>query len=180
MTDERPPLLYPGPRRALLRRIGAITVEELHALDTAVRALRDERRVKDVDKGFFYAWWEGPRLDRAGEDEVQELFSAVLVALATGLTGIDVERFGTQLAPKRRGFGLDGLVELFLRPRPSRELQDTSIALIDGHLAPWDPRLAVVAVWNMACAAAFRNHVSAGTVATLEAPWRQAIGEPPA
>lgn len=178
--SERPPLIYPGPRRALLRRVATLTVEDLHALDDAVRTLVAERAHKHLDKGFFFAWWEGPALPRELEDEVHALFSDILVALASGLTGIDVERIAPQLAPKRRGFGLDGFVELFLRPRPPHQLQDTSIALIEGHLAPWDPRLAIIATWNVACAAALREHLPERTVATLEAAWRRALGDPPA
>jgi hypothetical protein len=51
--------------------------------------------------------------------------------------------------------------------------------LIEDTLAPWDPRRAVVATWNMACAAALRDHLPAAMVATLEAAWRGALGEPP-
>ncbi len=177
---ERPPLIYPGPRRALLARVSALTVDDLHALDEAVRALVAERAHKHLDKGFFFAWWEGPEMPRELEEEVHGLFSDVLVALATGLTGIDVERLAPQLAPKRTGFGLDGFVELFLRPHPPRQLQDASIALVEGHVAPWDPRLAIVAIWNVACAAALRERLRESTVTALEAAWRRAIGEPPA
>ena len=38
--SDLPPLLYPGPRAALLRRVRALTPAELHALDAAVRELR--------------------------------------------------------------------------------------------------------------------------------------------
>lgn len=176
MTD-RPLLLYPGPRAALLRRVRSLTVDDLHRLDEAVRALLAERKHRTVDKGFFFAWWDGPKLSREMEDELQELFGAVLVALAGGLTGLDVERIGAQFAPKRRG--LDGLVDLFFRPR-SFPLQDASIGLIENALAPWDPRLAIVATWNVACAAALRGHLAEETVATLEAAWRRALGDPPA
>lgn len=177
MTD-RPPLLYPGPRAALLRRVRALTVDDLHALDAAVRALLAERAHRHVDKGYFFAWWDGPRLDHAGEDELQQLFGDVLVALAGGLTGLDVERVGAQFVSKRRG--LDGIVDLFLRPRKPHQLQDASIGLIDSAVAPWDPRLAVVATWNMACAVALRRHLRDATAAALEAAWRRALGDPPA
>lgn len=177
---ERPALIDPGPRRAVLRCVAALTVDDLHALDDAVRTLLDERAHKRVDKGFFFAWWEGPQLPHELEEDVHAYFADVLVALATGLTGIDVERIAPQLAPKRSGFGLDSFVQLFLRPRPPRQLQDASIALIEGHLDPWDPRLAIVATWNMACAAALHRHLPASTVTALEAAWRRAIGEPPA
>jgi hypothetical protein len=67
-----------------------------------------------------------------------------------------------------------------MRPRPPRQLQDASIALIEGHLEPWDPRLAIVATWNMACAVALRRRLPERTVAALEAAWRRAVGDPPA
>jgi len=177
---ERPALIDPGPRRAVLRRVAALTADDLHALDDAVRALLAERAHKRLDKGFFFAWWEGPEMPRELEEDVHAFFSDVLVALATGLTGIDVERIAPQLAPKRTGFGLDGFVQLFLRPHPPRQLQDASIALIEGHVDPWDPRLAIVATWNMACAVALRAHLRAATVTALEAAWRRAVGDPPA
>jgi hypothetical protein len=178
MTDGRPPLLYPGPRAALLRRVRTLTVDDLHALDAAVRDLLAERVHRHVDKGYFFAWWDGPRLDEAGEDELHLLFGDVLVALAGGLTGLDVERVGAHFTQKRRG--LDGLVDLFLRPRKTHQLQDASIGLIESALAPWDPRYAVVATWNVACAAALRRHLPDATVAALEAAWRRALGDPPA
>jgi hypothetical protein len=176
MTD-RPPLLYPGPRAALLRRVRSLTVDELHALDAAVRALLAERAHKHLDKGYFFAWWDGPNLDREGEDELQLLFGDMLVALAGGLTGLDVERVGAQFVQKRRG--LDGLVDLFLRPRATHQLQDAAIGLIESSVAPWDPRLAIIATWNMACAAALRRHLHERTTTALEAAWRRAIGDPP-
>ncbi len=174
---ERPPFLYAGPRAALLRRIHAVTVDDLHALDAAVASLIVDKAHRRADKGFLYAWWEGPRLQDDEEQELQELFAAVLAALAGGLTNIDVERFGAQLAPKPTG--LASLSQVFFPPSQTRRLQDASIGLIDGAVAPWDPRRAVVAIWNMACAAALRDHLSPATVATLEAAWRQALGEPP-
>ena len=70
-------------------------------------------------------------------------------------------------------------MRVFMPPRRSRQLQDASIGLIEDHLAPWDPRRAVVATWNMACAAALRDRVPATTLTVLEAPWRRALGEPP-
>ncbi len=177
MTD-RPPLLYPGPRVALLRRIAALTIDDLHLLDTTVRELAAGKTHRDVAKGYFFAWWDGPRLAREHEDELQDLFAAVLAALARGLTGIDVEMVGTALAP--RPSILDGLLAAFRSPRRSQHLQDTSIGLIESAVAPWDPRLAVVATWNMACAVALRDHLGEPTRTTLEAGWRQALGDLPA
>ncbi len=176
--SDRPPLLPPGARAALLRRFHTLTVDDLHRLDAAVRELVAERAHRQVDKGYFFAWWDGPRLDREGEDELQQLFGDVLVALAGGLTGVDVERVGAQFVNKRRG--LDSLVDLFLRPRQPHQLQDASIGLIESAVAPWDPRLAIVATWNVACAAALRRHLPDRTVEALEAAWRRALGDPPA
>lgn len=173
-----PPLLYPGPRAALLRRVRTLRPAELQALDAAVRALLAEKAHRHADKGFFYAWWEGPRPPAEVEVELNLLFGDLLVALAGGLTGLDVERVGAQFAPKPRG--LDGLVNLFLRPRPKVQLQDAAIGLIEDALAPWDPRLAIVATWNMACAVALRDRLPAATVDRLEAAWRRALGDPPA
>ncbi len=174
---ERQPFLYPGPRMALLRQVRKLTVDDLHALDAAVRALVAARSHKHVDKGFMFAWWEGPRLHGEDEQELQDLFSELLTALASGLTGIDVERMGARFAPKPTG--MDAIYRLIIPARRSRDLQDASIGLIEDSLAPWDPRLAIIATWNMACAAALREHLPPPTVEALEAAWRRAIGEPP-
>jgi hypothetical protein len=176
--SDLPPLLYPGPRAALLRRVRTLTPADLHALDAAVRELAGDKAHRHADKGFFYAWWEGPRPPSEVEDELNVLFGDLLVALAGGRTGLDVERVAAQFAPKPRG--LDGIMNLFLRPRPRVQLQDAAIGLVEDALAPWDPRLAIVATWNMACAAALREHLAAATIDRLEAAWRRALGEPPA
>jgi len=173
----RPPFLYPGPRAALLRRVRSLTVDDLHALDAAVRSLREDKRHRDVEKGFVFAWWDGPHPSSEDEEELNDLFADVVTALATGLTGLDVERVAARFAPKPSVF--DGIARLFLPPRAGRQVQDASIGLIEDAVAPWDPRLAVVATWNMACAAALRDHLRPATIETLEAAWRQALGEPP-
>jgi hypothetical protein len=174
------PTSYLDPRRqaVLLRRIGALTVDDLHGLDAAVRELVAEKAHKHVDKGYFFAWGEGREVRDQEGLEIQDLFAAVLAALAGGLTGLDVERVGARFAPKPSG--LQGLVQSILPSRPSRRLQDASIGLIEDELAPWDPRLAIVAIWNAACAVMLREHLTAATVEKLEAPWRRALGEPPA
>lgn len=175
--SERRPFLYPGPRAALLHRVGALTVDDLHGLDAAVRALVATKAYKHVDKGFLFAWWDGPRIHHDDELELNDLFSALLVALASGLTGLDVEYVGARFAPKPSIS--ESLFRAFSTARPSRRLQDASIGLIEDALAPWDGRLAIVATWNMACAAALRDLIPAATVETLEAAWRRAQGEPP-
>jgi hypothetical protein len=176
MTD-RPPFLYAGPRGVLLRRVHALTVEDLHALDAAVQSLVTEKAHRHADKGFLYAWWEGPRLQGDEDQEMQDLFAAILAALAGGLTGLDVERFGARFSPKPTG--LASLTQVFFPPSQTRRLQDASIGLIEDAVAPWNPRRAVVAIWNMACAAALRDRLSPTTIETLEAAWRRALGDPP-
>ena len=180
-SSGRDPLLFPGPRAALLRRLGQLTVEDLHGLDAAVRALREEKPYrKRVDMGFWMGWYEGPRLTTAEGGELGNLFGHVVVAIAGGLTGLDVERFGARpMGGQQRG--VFGDLTRLLRPSSAdRLLQDAAIGLIEGAVAPWDPRLAIVACWNVACAATLRKHLPVEVVNVLEAAWRQAIGEPPA
>lgn len=180
-SSERGPLLFPGPRAALLGRLSQLTVEDLHALDAAVLALRDEKPYrKRVDKGFWLAWYEGPRLTRAEGDELQDLFGHVVVAIAGGLTGLDVERFGVRLGDGQQGGAIGDLMRLLRPSSANRPLQSAAIGLIEDAVAPWDPRLAIVACWNVACAATLRKHLPVEVVDVLEAAWRRAIGEPPA
>jgi hypothetical protein len=174
--NERP-LLYAGPRAALLRRLGELSVDDLHALDAAVVALAAAKAHRHVDKGFLFAWWEGPRVPDSWDVELQDLFAAVLAAVAGGLTGLDVERVGARFAPKPSL--VDGILQALVPVRASRRLQDASIGLIEDALAPWNPRLAIVATWNMACGAVLRDYLPESTIATLEAAWRRALGEPP-
>lgn len=180
-SSERDPLLFPGPRAALLGRLSQLTVEDLHALDAAVLALRDEKPYrKRVDKGFWLAWYEGPRLKRAEGDELQDLFGHVVVAIAGGLTGLDVERFGVRLGDGQQGGAIGDLMRLLRSTSADRPLQSAAIGLIEDAVAPWDPRLAIVACWNVACAATLRKYLPVEVVEVLEGAWRRAIGEPPA
>ncbi len=178
MVSEDEQYLDPRRQALVLRRIAGLTVDDLHSLDAAVSELTAAKAHKYVDKGFFFAWGEGPQARETEGLEIQDLFAAVLAALARGLTGIDVERVGARFAPKPSG--LQGLLQAVSPQRPSRRLQDASIGLIEDALAPWDPRLAIVATWNMACACVLRDHLGAATLQTLEAPWRRALGELPA
>ena len=180
-SSGRDPLLLPGRRAALLCRLGQLTVEDLHGLDAAVRALREEKPYrKRVDMGFWMGWYEGPRLTTAEGGELGNLFGHVVVAIAGGLTGLDVERFGARPRGGQQK-GVFGDLTRLLRPSSAdRLLQDAAIGLIEGAVAPWDPRLAIVACWNVACAATLRKHLPVEVVNVLEAAWRQAIGEPPA
>ena len=180
-SSERDPLLFPGPRAALLGGLSQLTVEDLHALDAAVLALRDEKPYrKRVDKGFWLAWYEGPRLKKAEGDELQDLFGHVVVAIAGGLTGLDVERFGVRLGDGQQGGAIGDLMRLLRPSSANRPLQSAAIGLIEDAVAPWDPRLAIVACWNVACAATLRKYLPVEVVEVLEGAWRRAIGEPPA
>jgi hypothetical protein len=161
--------------------MGELTADDLHALDAAVRALREEKPYRTrVDRGFWLAWYEGPQLPAAKGDELGGLFVQVVVAIAHGLTGLDVERFAAR-PPEPPQVGVLGDLMRRLRPASAElSLQNAAIRLIEGAAAPWDPRLAIVACWNVTCAAALRTYVPAGIVEVLEAAWRRALGEPPA
>jgi hypothetical protein len=177
----REPLLAPESREALLGRLGRLTLDELHALDAAVRALRAEKPYrKRVDMGFWLAWYEGPRLSTAEAAELGDLFGQVVVAIARGVTGLDVERFAARPRDARQQGVFGDLANLFRHPSAGRSLQDGAIGLLEAAVAPWDPRLAIVACWNAACAATLRPHLPPGVVDVLEHAWRQALGELPA
>jgi len=177
--SEPPPLLYGGPRHAITRRYATLRVEDLRALDAAVRELAGERQNrKKVDHGFWYAWYDGPRLTRAEEKEVSDLFSEVVVAIATGLTGLDVARYGAHLRPRSEG-PLERLTAFFTG-RPGHPLQDAAIALMDDACAPWDPRLGFIAAWNAACAVAFRGRIPERSEQILGSAWLKVFGELPA
>jgi hypothetical protein len=74
---------------------------------------------------------------------------------------------------------LGSLSQLIAPTRPNTQVQHASLELINDAVAPWDPRLAVVATWNMACSVALRDFLSAATIAALQEPWRRALGAPP-
>jgi hypothetical protein len=177
--SEPPPLLYGGPRHAIARRYATLSVEDLKALEGAVEELAREREYrKKVDLGFWFAWYDGPRLSRAEEDEVGSLFTEVAVAIATGVTGLDVARFGTRLRPQSEG-PLERLTSFFTG-RPSHPLQDAAVGLMDDACAPWDPRFGFIAAWNAACAVAFRGRIPERTETILGAAWRAVFGDLPA
>jgi hypothetical protein len=184
MDDGHIPLLFPAPRAALLDRLGTLTSEELHALDAAVASLRAERAFKGrVDRGFWFAWNDGLNLARSDQAQIQELFSAVMVSIAGALTGLDVARFGARLGGAGGGRGAGGLRAVFsaLHSKSDAERrQETAVGLIHDATAPWDPRLALMACWNVACAAALRRRLKPSTVEALEVAWRATLGEPPA
>ena len=175
---DRTPLLDPIARAAVLARVRTLTRDDLHALDAATRALAATPDHRRADKGYFFAWWDGPGTREPDETEIQDFFADVLVALATSLTGINVAQYGTRLA--REPSGMDKLYRFVVPARRSDALQDSSIGLIEDAVAPWSPRVAVVATWNMACAVALGAHLPEPTRETLETAWRQALGDLPA
>ena len=75
---------------------------------------------------------------------------------------------------------LGDVARLFLPASIGRSRPDEAIRLIDRAVAPLDPRLAIVACWNAACAAMLRPHLAAGVAGVLEIAWRTSLGEPPA
>ena len=168
MTEPRP-LLYPGPRTALLRRVTALTVDELHSLDAAIRALAAEKEHKRGRQGLPV------RVVGRAEGRRRREPRARGPLLRRPCCPRD--RPDRHRGRAGRGAGLPASRRcpisscgVLMPPRPSRQLQDVSIGLIEDHLAPWDPRLAIVATWNMACAATLRDHIPAATITVLEAP----------
>ena len=181
-VGEPHPLLYAGPRAAILRRLRELRQAHLVALDAAVRELAAAKPLrKRVDHGFWFAWYEGPKLSRQEEDELAILFTDVVVAIAGGVSGIDDGRFGERLRPRPQGLGgLLGGLGGFLAPRPSRRLEEAAIGLIEDTVAPWNPRLGVVAAWNMACAIALRGRLDPRVEEALLVAWEKALGPLPA
>jgi hypothetical protein len=183
--DDEQPLIYPGPRMALMTRFGQLGLDDLRALETAVSDLaRDRAQRGRVDRGFWFAWNDRLQLDRREQVEISELFADVLMAIASGLTGLDAARFGRLIGrgsgSRGLGGGLAGAFG-FLKVRSQAEQhQEAAISLISDAAAPWDPRLGLMACWNVACAAALRRRLRPATVDTLEAPWRTVFGDPPA
>ncbi len=180
-VPEHAELLPPGRRAALLDRLGALTVSELHALDAAVRARRDEKTYQGrIDRGFWFAWYAELRLSKRERSELEDLFTEVVVAIARAMTGLDADAItASRRDPQQEGV-LGDIARLFLPASSGRSSSDAAIRLIDRAVAPWDPRLAIVACWNVACAATLRRHLAADVVDVLEAGWRTALGEPPA
>ena len=175
------PLNASGPHSAVLERLGRLTVDDLQRLDAAVRAAGAEKRYHGrVDKGFWLAWYQGPRLTASEGRELADMFSAVVVAIASGITGLDVNRLGARLGGGDRGGVFGDLFRLVRPGSADRALQHAAIALIEDAAAPWDPRLAIIACWNVTCAATLRAHLPAPVLDALELAWREALGEPPA
>jgi hypothetical protein len=179
---ELPPLLYAGPRAALLRRLAELRQSDLVLLDAAIRELAGEKRLRNrVDRGFWFAWYEGPRLDSRHETEIKELFTDVVVAVATGVAQLDVARFAAGLRPQPQGLGgILGGIGGWLGGNSRRGLDNVAIRIIEDAVAPWDPRLGVLAAWNASCAVALRRILDPPVEEILAGPWRKALGDLPA
>ena len=179
--SDRTSVLDPGPRAALLGALRRLTLDDLHALDSAIQELGTEKPYRSrVDKGYWLAWYDGPRLTKAESWELDDLFVNVVVAIAAGVTGLDVERFGPGLEAGRQAGIFGDLTRLVRRGSANHPLQHAAIGLIEGAAAPWDPRLGIIACWNVACAVTLRRHLATETIMVLEGAWRRAVGEPPA
>ncbi len=175
------PLLASGPLSAVLDRLRRLTVDDLHRLDEAVRAASAEKPYHGrVDKGFWLAWYTGPHLTTSEGRQLADMFPSVVVAIASGVTGMDVNRLGARLGGADRAGVFGDLFRLVRPGSAARPLQHAAIALIEDAVAPWDPRFAIVACWNLTCAATLRAHLSAPVLDVLERAWRLALGDPPA
>jgi hypothetical protein len=173
-----PPERRAWERERFLARIRGMSRAEVIALGDAVDALVAEGGdAKKLTRGFFLAWYEGPRLDKEETAELDQLFVDIVVALATGLAGVDPHVMADP-GGGRRGAGIAFLAALF-PSRGASELTDVSIRLIRGATQPVDPRRAVVAAWNTGCAIALRGRLDAGVEATLTAAWRRGVGDLP-
>jgi hypothetical protein len=166
-----------APLMARFREFRQPDLESLSAVVAGLAASEGRRHRSDL--GFHYAWYVGPSLGREDREILDELFSDMSVALATGVTGIDVARFGGRVpvaSPRRAG----ALAGWLLPPSRERRLQDVALAMLDEACHPFDPRLAVVGCWNVVCSQVFRGAVPGSVVDRLEAAWRQAFGDVPA
>lgn len=164
-----------GPLLARFRRLHR---DDLEALDRSVQALvATEGRHHRSDLGFRYAWYEGPPLSHAETAALDRLFRDVCAAVATGVTGFDAAAFDER--PSDRGGGFGFLARWFTPPSANGSHEDAALEVLAVACRPFDPRRAIVACWNVACAAAMRGHLAPDVVTVLEAAWRGALGEPP-
>jgi hypothetical protein len=173
-----PPERRAWERERFLARIRGMSLAEVVALGDAVDTLISEGGdAKKLTRGFFLAWYEGPRLGREETAELDQLFVDVVVAMAIGLAGVD-PRDMADSTDGRRGAGTAFLAALF-PSRGASELTDVSIRLIRSVTAPADPKRAVVAAWNAGCAIALRGRLAEDVEATLTAAWRRGVGDLP-
>lgn len=179
--DQAPPV--PPERRAwererFLVRVRGLSRDEVVALGDAVDALVAEGGdSKKLTRGFFLAWYAGPRLGGEETADLDRLFVDVVVAMALGLTGVDPAVVAGSHGA-RQGAGATFLAALF-PSRASSEITDVAIRLIRGATAPMDPQHAVVAAWNTGSAVVLRGRLDPGVEATLTAAWRRALGDLP-
>lgn len=171
--------LDPGQRVGpLLARYRWLRREDLEALDRSVQALvAAEGRHHRSDLGFRYAWYEGPPLSYAETAALDELFRQVCAAIATGVTGFDASAFDEPSSDRAGASSF--LTRWFTPPYAKGAHDDKALEVLTVACRPFDPRRAVVACWNLACAAAMGGHLAPDVVVTLEAAWRNALGEPP-
>ncbi len=162
----------------VLARFRRLRRDDLEALDRSVQALvATEGRRHRSDLGFRYAWYEGPPLSYAETADLDELFRRVCAAIATGVTGFDAAAFDDRAADRAGAFGF--LTRWFTPPYAKGTREDAALEVLTVACRPFDPRRAVVACWNLACATAMRDHLAPDVVVALEAAWRGALGEPP-
>ena len=166
-------------RAAFLTRAGSLTKAELLALGTAVDALIAEGGDRErLTKGFFFAWYKGPSLSDDDNAALNDLFIEVLIVIARALTDVDPRAMTRGRQAERQDF-LSAVRELFTMKSKSREAEELAIRLIEGAVAPTDPRVALVAAWNAACAVALHGRLPPAVDETLGAAWRRTIGELP-
>lgn len=168
-------------RSVFLTRAGSLTKAELLALGTAVDALVAEGGDRELlTKGFFFAWYKGPGLSSDDNAALNALFADVVVAIARSITDVDAWAMTAGRSSEQRPGFLAAFLSLFTQKSRSGEVEDLAIRLIEGAVAPVDPRIALVAAWNAACAVALHGRLDPPVDETLGAAWRRTIGELPA
>ncbi len=167
-------------RAAFLTRAGSITKAELLALGTAVDALIAEGGDREwLTKGFFFAWYKGPGLSADDSEALNALFVDVIVAVARSLTDVDAWAVTARRPSGQRPSFAAAFLDLFTRKSRDGEVENLAIRLIEGAVAPIDPRIALVAAWNASCAVALHGRLDPPVEETLGAAWRRTIGELP-
>ncbi|MCU0506390.1 MAG: hypothetical protein MUE82_11600 [Chloroflexi bacterium] len=170
-----------GPERDLrlfLAHVASLSREQVLGLGEATTALVAEGADRErTTKGYLFAWYEGPRLSDQESRAFGNYFQEVVAALAIAVSGTDPH----MLVPARsQKGGLTGAIkELFLPYQERNELGEFAVRILETSLAPTDPRPIIVAAWNAGSAVWMAGRIPAGIEATLSAPWRRAVGDPP-